>query len=107
MLLEAGADLHAQDQEGQTPLHCAALCEHEQVRGAASSARLRALQGLMASGVQMCALLLQHGADPAVRDAGGQSAEDLLPQLVSLRSCQSDGPEQSLAAHLHGGAASY
>lgn len=66
LLLEGGADPNARDARGDTPLHPAARCGD------------RALMRLLTAG----------GADGHLKNKDGQSAEELLQELLKLRQAQ-------------------
>lgn len=61
VLLEAGADVNAQDLAGMTPLHHVAMAADPRVT--------------------IAHLLLEHGADPSLKDNGGHSAMEWQPEL--------------------------
>ncbi|MEI8018606.1 MAG: ankyrin repeat domain-containing protein [Schlesneria sp.] len=61
-LINQGADINAQDEQGATALHIAALCED----------------------VPMCELLLRNGADPEIRDSGHATCDDYALNNVDI-----------------------
>lgn len=88
-LIAAGADINAEDRRGRRPLHCVASLDGDADR------RCEVLQAMLECGAdvnaingdgetalfavhsaQAAVLLLEHGADPAVRDVLGTAAAD-------------------------------
>jgi uncharacterized protein len=92
VILEAGGDPELANDRGQTPLAGAAfkndlamarlLLQHgAAVDGTGEGTRTALMTAAMFDRTAMVDLLLQHGADPARRDASGQSAADMARAL--------------------------
>lgn len=88
VILDAGGDPELSNDRGQTPLAGAAfkgdmtvatllLSRGAAVDGTGDGSRTALMTAAMFNRTEMVELLLAHGADPARRDAAGQSAADM------------------------------